>query len=282
MKKPDAILTADWHLQDTQPRCRLDEFWTTQWKKVDFISTLQKKYDCPVLHAGDLFDTWKPSPMLLSKTIQHLPKQFYTVYGNHDLPQHNIELAYKSGIYVLEQAKKLTVLDSTHWRQPKPIEFLGKRILVWHVMTWTSEKPWFDCTDPSGRKLLKTNDADLILTGHNHKTFVVNYQNKILVNPGSIFRTNADQIEHKPCVFLWYKATNTFEQVFIPAAENVVSREHIEEKKERVGRIDSFIEAVKTDYKLTISFEKNLERFLHSNEIDNRVENLVLTYTNEI
>lgn len=114
MKKPDAILTADWHLQDTQPRCRLDEFWTTQWKKVDFISALQRQYDCPVLHAGDLFEIPRPSPMLLSETIRHIPKQFYTIYGNHDLPDRNIKFGYKSGVHVLETAKKLTVLDATH------------------------------------------------------------------------------------------------------------------------------------------------------------------------
>ena len=59
------------------------------------FSDLQQKYDCPVYHAGDLFDYWKPSPALLAKTMEHLPKDFYTAYGNHDLPQHNIELAYK-------------------------------------------------------------------------------------------------------------------------------------------------------------------------------------------
>ena len=101
MKNPTAILTGDWHLREDSPTCRTDDFWTTQWEKVDFVSDLQKKYNCQVIHSGDLFNHWKPSPYLLNKTMRHIPKEFYTVYGNHDLPQHNIELADKCGINVL-------------------------------------------------------------------------------------------------------------------------------------------------------------------------------------
>jgi N-acetylmuramoyl-L-alanine amidase len=42
---------------------------------------LQEKHQCPVFHAGDLFDYWKPSPWLISKAIEHLPDKFYTIYN---------------------------------------------------------------------------------------------------------------------------------------------------------------------------------------------------------
>ena len=90
-KNPNLIITSDWHLRETNPICRLDDFVEeTQWKKVNFISDLQKKYGCPVVHAGDLFDKWKPSPELLTKTMQHIPNDFHTIYGQHDLPNHNL------------------------------------------------------------------------------------------------------------------------------------------------------------------------------------------------
>ncbi|KKL99820.1 hypothetical protein LCGC14_1810530, partial [marine sediment metagenome] len=86
--KPDLILTSDWHLREDTPICRTDDFWSAQWNKVDQVMALQSKYDCPILHAGDLFHHWKPSPYLLSETIDHLQgSRFYTVYGQHDLPQ---------------------------------------------------------------------------------------------------------------------------------------------------------------------------------------------------
>ena len=51
----DAILTGDWHLREDTPICRTDDFQTAQWEKVRIISDLQKKYNCPVIHSGDLF-----------------------------------------------------------------------------------------------------------------------------------------------------------------------------------------------------------------------------------
>ena len=107
VKPPSTILASDFHLREDHPVCRTDDFWQAQWKKVDFVSELQEKYDCPVLHAGDLFDFWKPSPYLLTETIKHLPNKFFTVYGQHDLPQHNLKLAYKCGINTLAEAGKL-------------------------------------------------------------------------------------------------------------------------------------------------------------------------------
>ena len=110
--KPTAILTADWHLRDTQPVCRTDNFWEAQWKKVQYVLNLQNEHKCPIIHAGDFFHTWKTSPYLLSKTMEHMDSKypFLTVYGNHDLPQHNLELAHKSGLHTLCMAGKLITL----------------------------------------------------------------------------------------------------------------------------------------------------------------------------
>ena len=280
-KKVTAILTGDWHLQESQPVCRLDDFWETQWQKVDFIWDLQKKHNCPVIHSGDLFDHWKPSPMLLSKTIERLPYDFWTIYGNHDLPQHNFDLVHKSGIYVLEKANILNGLPGNHWGKEGGLidVFPGnvnKRFAVWHVMTYQGQKPWPDCTDSSAAKILRKNpDFDLILTGHNHKTFVEEYQGRLLVNPGSIFRTTAAQQDHKPSVFLWYAETNTVERVFIPIQKDVISREHIEVQQERENRIDAFVSNLNTDWAAKMSFEENLEKFRQTIKLRESVMDIV-------
>jgi len=117
-KEPDAILTADWHLREDTPTCRTDDFWEAQWNKVDQICQLQVKYnDCPILHAGDLFDHWKPSPFLLSTALLYLPeigREFWTIYGNHDLPNHSIELAKKTGMMTLVNALAIEILPGCH------------------------------------------------------------------------------------------------------------------------------------------------------------------------
>lgn len=296
IKKVSAILCGDFHLRLDTPVCRIDNFPAEVWKKVDFISALAKQHDCPVLHSGDLFNHWKPSPELLSLAIKHLPglrgtnnhPSFNTIYGNHDLPQHNLELSNKCGIHVLSKAGKITVTSGTHWGlipenlgtslQPY-YNLFGKRdFLMWHVMTYKKDLPWPGCTDSNAKKILKKYPQyDLILTGHNHKTFVEKYKGRLLVNPGSIFRMSADQENHKPCVFLYYADTNTVEPVYLPItpAKDCISREHIEGKEERDNRIEAFVSRLDGDWETTMSFEENLERFYGSNKVKKGVKEII-------
>ena len=276
-----AILTGDWHLRDSQPICRTDDFQKTQWDKVKFISDLQKSYDCPVICSGDLFDHWKPSPYLLSQTIEHLPDRFHLVYGNHDLPQHNLDLRNRSGVHTLEKAGKVTVLDGCHWGEtPDPekhsLYFPGidKRMLVWHVMVWMKELPYPGCKDPDAFRLLrKYPEYDIILTGHNHKPFVANMDGRILVNPGCITRQEADQT-HTPSVCLLRKDM-TVEPVFLPAPDGVMTREHLDNKKERDERLEAFISRLDGEWESTISFRDNLERFFSSNDVSEDVKKII-------
>jgi len=276
---PDAILCSDIHLREDTPTCRTDDYQMAQWKKVEFLYNLQEKYECPVLHAGDLFHHWKPSPQLLSTTILHLPESFLTIYGQHDLPQHNFELRNKSGIYTLDTDKTIGVLPTCHWGQEpdKPSRILsGKNILVWHKMVWQGEKLWPDQTDPSAAKLLrKYSQFSLILTGDNHQPFVEEYEGRLLVNPGSMMRMTADQIDHRPRVYLWYAADNIVTPVYLPIEQGVISREHIEHTQERDGRIDAFISKLDNDWEAAVSFEENLQRFEGTNKVRKSVMEIV-------
>jgi len=283
--KVDAILTADWHLREDTPICRTDDFEAAQWRKVDFISALQQEYSCPVLHAGDLYDHWKPSPALLSKTIEHLPKDFQTIYGNHDLPQHNIELAYKCGINVLQAAELLTVWYGIHWGQinwGEEVEcYFGthadRKVIMWHVMTYEGKPPWPGCTDIPANEILNQHvaDYDLIITGHNHKTFHVEKDDSRLVNPGSLTRQAADQIEHIPTVFLWNAKTNGITPIELPYEKGVISREHIEKVAERDTRIQAFVERLSTEFGICLNFKDNLEQFESNNRIRPAVMGIV-------
>lgn len=284
---PNIILCSDFHLREDQPICRTDDFWEAQWKDVDFISDLQKKYNCPVIHAGDLFDFWKPSPYLLSEAMHHLPKEFYTIYGQHDLPQHSLELAYKCGINTLLNAGKLTLLPGIHWGQDPKTEsdLFGEKILIWHVFNYQGKPPWPGCISSTASKLLNAfPQYDLIVTGDNHKSFVERMQDgvingkerfRLLVNPGSLNRQEADDIDNEPRIYLWYADTNTVESVYIPLEPNVISREHIELKEERDARIEAFISRLDGNWEASLSFEQNLEQFEKTNSVRKSVMDIV-------
>ena len=281
-KIPSAILTSDWHLRETTPLCRTDDYWNSQWRKVDFVSNLQRKYDCPVIHAGDLYDKWKITTYLSKITMQHLPSQFYTIYGQHDLPSHSIQLSEKCGIDLLQEAGKLTVLPECHWGQEPnkgslffPNMNPDRLILVWHHLTY-QQKPFPGASGGMAAGLLrKYPQFDLIVTGDNHQAFVEEYQGRLLVNPGSLMRMDADQIDFKPRVYLWYADTNTVTPVYLPIEEGVVSREHIDRTKQRNDRIDAFISKLDGDWKAGTSFEQNLEEFKEKNKIRDSVMNII-------
>jgi len=280
-KEVDAILTADWHLRLDTPICRTDNFPKTEWGKVDFISALQRKYQCPVFHAGDLFDKWNPSAELLSEASKHMPENFFSVYGNHDTPQHNLELVYKCGLYNLMINGKVSVPQNGHWNQSLGDGrtgwiVRGRQLTMQHIMTYQGLEPWPGCTDPKAAKLLrKYPQFDLILTGDNHQAFVEEHKGRLLVNPGSIFRMDADQIDFKPRVYLWHAADNTVTPIYIPIVKESVSREHLDVIKERENRIDAFISKLNGDWKISMSFEDNLEQFKKLNKVKSKVMTII-------
>lgn len=283
--KPSLILTSDWHLREDTPICRTDDFWDAQWRKVAFVAGLQQRHNCPVVHAGDLFDHWKPSPHLLTLAISNLPKEFYTVYGQHDLPQHNIQLGYKSGIKTLEEAGIVKMHDECYstlefqlihfGQEPVPLNTEKIHILVWHHMTYIT-KPYPDAVGGMAEGILrKYSQFDLIVTGDNHSSFSTSYQGRLLVNPGNLTRQSADQIDYQPRVALWYAETNTIEWVNIPIQKGVISREHIDHKEQRDQRIDAFVSKLNDDYEVGLSFEQNLNAFIEKNNIREPVKELI-------
>jgi len=278
---PNAILTSDWHLREDVPESRTDDYWTAQWRKVDFVKALQAKYNCPVYHAGDLYDHWKPSPNLSRETVLHLPAQFYTIYGQHDLPNHNLQLVDKCGINLLQAAGKLRVLPECHWNQTPTegslyLPTYDCHVLVWHIMNYQGKLPWPDCPSPLSAGLLrKYNKFSLIITGDNHKCFTETHEGRVLVNPGSLMRMDADQVDHKPSVFLWFAETNSVERIYIPIEAGVISREHLEIKEERDARIEAVVERLSDDYVAGMSYEENLEAFEKANQVRTSVMEIV-------
>jgi DNA repair exonuclease SbcCD nuclease subunit len=292
-QKPDLILCSDIHLREDTPTCWIGDFQKEQWLALGFIKNLQAEYGCPVVHAGDLFHHWKPSPWLLSKTMSFLPDQFSTIYGQHVLPQHALELREKSGIYCLEEAGRLDVLEGCHYGQeptersiaipitPESIHLgrhaYGLSVLVWHHMTYITP-PFPGAIGGQANGLLqKYPQFDLILTGDNHQSFATEHEGRLLVNPGAMTRQTADQMDFKPRVALWYAVTNTIEWVNIPIQEGVISREHIDVKQQRDSRIDAFISRLDGDWVAGMSFEDNLEAFFNKNETRDPVKQIIYT-----
>ena len=151
----------------------------------------------------------------------------------------------------------------------------GIKVLVWHHMTY-QKKPFPGATDGFAAGILrKYPDYDLICCGDNHQSFVEEYEGRLLVNPGSMMRMDADQADFKPSVYLWFAEDNTVKRIYLPIQENVISREHIDIKEQRDARIDAFVSKLNGEYVAEMSFEDNLESFFKVNSIREPVKEII-------
>lgn len=297
---PSAILTADWHIRPDTPECRTDEFLTAQEKKVQFIVDLSEGYGCPILIAGDIGNRHQWANWLLRWFVWMVKDiDIIAIPGQHDLPGHNIEEVERSAQGVLSVTDTIDLRLSTFITIEKdfnltsfpystPITHFKKAnqkhrrggslpdIAITHQMIIENKPLWSGQEAPKGHQLLKKYpEYNLILSGDNHNPFVSEHKGRVLVNPGSLMRTTAAQINHKPRVYLWWAETNKVKPVYLPIEKGVVSRKHIEQEEERDERIDAYVEHMKTDYEIGFSFEGNLERHIEINKVGERVRNKI-------
>ena len=303
--KVDAIFTADWHLMEKNPICRKDDYTVTQFNKIDQIMALSKKHRAPIFIAGDIFDKWKPSPSLLRKALNHtMGPMVYAIAGNHDLPQHNMSQFDRSGLGVLTAGMSyVTMMDRVHEEgvikdhveegafaihpfyfgtlpDEEYMKGLDKSVtnvaLIHKFLYAPGDKKVFADVGDSGMRLLKKlKGFDLIVSGDNHQSFVLEHRGRKLVNPGSIGRTTAAQENHVPKVYLWDAATGQIKPHNLRCEQGVISREHLDKRDDRDERITAFVESFDDDLELDINFRKNITAFMKKNKIKKKVRNLV-------
>ncbi len=296
----DAILTADLHLTDSIPVSRTDDYIKAQASKLHFIQQLSLENNkCPILCAGDIFHHWKASPWLSSWAYYNLPAPMIAIPGNHDLPMHQLEYYDKSALSLLDHVlegllvlKNDTTLYNNLYIRGAAFGELGNmdfskdfstpycRILILHQLIWQGKKAdWGKSDDWSADELLKKygKHFDLILTGDNHESFVVEdtKTNTLLVNPGSMMRITANQEDWQPKCYLYYAETNSVEAVDFPIEKGVHNREHIDKAKDRDERIEAYIERMNQDWQIGLSFPNNLQAFFAENNTNQKVRDLI-------
>ncbi len=296
MKGVDLILTADWHIRDDTPECRTDDFMAAQAAKFDFLWQMQENYQCPVLVAGDVFNHWKPSPQLLSWAFLHIPKETYAIPGNHDLSAHSLENINKSGINTLAAGDAISLFSKGHGlrKSVEDIRIYGfpfgsyltnikrstkfRNVALIHTLVYQGKEPFPGASEVgnTAKRLCKELDGfDLIVTGDNHQTIVEKIGDTLLINAGSLMRTTASQIDHKPCIFLWNAEYNTADRVYLSINEGAVSREHLELEKEKEERTSVFIEKLNSNIELSNSFKDNMKNYLNKNKVKKPVTSII-------
>lgn len=298
-KRPaDAIFCSDMHLRDDTPECRIDDFAAARDRKVAWLRTLQAENSgCPIIDGGDVFNRWQVSSELEGWALLNLPAGIITVPGNHDLPQHSLKLYTKSSLHVLEAAGKVQVLQgngqmakmSEEWQQYVTgfpygdilkIDKPGHGIAVVHAYCAETVPAFIENGYTPAQLLAALPGYDIIICGDHHAGFDYAITDRrghkrIVVNPGSMMRTTADQADYRPRVYLWYAEENKVLPAYYPVKAGVVSREHLEKVEERDARMEAFITRLDTGVEAGLSFEKNLATFYALNKTVKPVRDMI-------
>ena len=293
--EPTAILSADLHIRSTIPRCRTDDFLGAQERKVQFVCELAREKGCPILVAGDVGDSSQWPNWLLEWFIS-LTKgvEIIVIPGQHDLPNHRLDRIRKSALGVLGSSETVNLLSKGCYSFSLPKEKIliasfpystplghcrkGQSqgfplIAMTHQMV--IDRPlWPGQVAQKGQSLLmRFSEYKLILSGDNHQPFVSKYKDRILVNPGSFMRTKAGQIDHKPRVYFWWAKSNRLRPVFLPIEDDVVSREHVDQKEALDERLLAYVKEAKTGYAVGLDFQTNLVNHIRANPLSDAVRN---------
>lgn len=175
-------------------------------------------------------------------------------------------------------------------------------IALVHKLVYPGKPPFPDAElEGSTAKALmkKMKGFDLIVSGDNHETFGLassrginttvggefgynTWPNELgakhaqlLVNPGSLMRTSAKQIDHEPSVFLWHADTNTVERYILPHAPNAVNRDHIDRQEIHDEKMDVFVERLAGDVDLDLSFTQNVRRRAKESKVPAGVKEII-------
>lgn len=304
---PDLIFMSDTHIRDTIPKCRTDDFLLAQEGKLKFVFDLSCKYNCPIVIAGDLghkaeWKNWLLSYLIIIKRLTLQP--VFVIPGQHDLPYHELLQWKQAGIGVAKYSNTIKLLIKDSYSivgnskvninlHPSPYDQkipkiknnnnpMIKNILVTHRMI--IDRPlWAGQVARTGYYYLKKYPQyDCILSGDNHQPFIHKYKNRLLVNCGSMMRSTADQINHKPRVYLYYAYRNTIVPVYLPIDKKVINKDYITEENSRKKRMDSYVAYIKkaqSKQKGSVSFKENIKKYLNKSKHKKPVKKLVIKHT---
>ena len=302
------ILLSDLHLINDNPIARLDNLTEVQWEKLDFIFSYARKENIRhILQAGDFTDT-KRSWELLQKLADYFSPlrqkvKIYCVKGQHDSYYHDMEnqktttgvlissglltlLGPEPNVFVRDSGNSILIYGASFGEDiPKVGNKQTCNILVIHAPIGVMNTPHVEHVDAI-RFMKKHKDFDLILCGDIHEKFLIENDKQIICNTGPLLRKEATEyiMSHLPCFYVYDTDSHKIKTVNIPVTDGkqVMSREHIDQRKERQDNFAAFVEKVREKSSgSSIDFSENLKMVMFKNKTSKDVRKIIDSYMAE-
>lgn len=270
------LITADNHLRPDRPLCRTDLDWMqTQRDVIDFMVARANALGSDLVMAGDIFDVPRVPPAVVNVFMASMKNlkaglRCYVIAGNHSLPWHKQENLTDSSVgllAVLPEDSAVKYLPCLEGKEAGRFEHrveLHQDVLLVHTLTFpTRDDIPFSAPAISAYQLLDMYPSyKYIITGDNHHSFMVEDEGRYVINPGCSTIQTADMLSYQPKICYLDTDTNTIEWIDLPNDPSVLTDNHLKDKQSRNDRITAFIETVKNNGKISLSFEDNLRKSL--------------------
>jgi len=290
------IITADWHLRDDRPRCRIDEDWyETQFQVLNFIFNKAEKKKAEIFVIGDIFHRPTVSNCLVNQLFRFIGEGEVIVNilaGNHDLPYHSIKniekssygnLIFSNSRYIYELNQSVRAKDfNNDWAY---VDGTNKQIRCLHEYVVKSKKealPGIQDYTVAKDLLKQYPETKWFFTGDNHHHFMYQESGKCLINPGCIIRQTADLKDYKPVIYYVDTKRDDIEVIEIPDQYELVEDSYLQKEEERNERIEAFVESLQADGSLNLSFVDNLRENLKTNKVDSGVQRVIENLIEEV
>lgn len=281
------IITADWHIRATRPRCRIDENWIeTQRKALKQIVKISKEKAAPVFVVGDLFHSNSDTSFECIQMVQNVADELgemYVLAGNHDLPYHSSENIEKSAIGVLLNSQNIFSIKEHFCRHNVSAANFDEEddkdaeIVFKHTLVFPDAKSIPPNVDALTAKDLLSEfpNARYIFTGDYHHNFHYQKNGRHVVNSGCLIRQASDMKDYQCGVY--YIDTDNEVVEFIPIIdlEEFVDDSYIIKQEERETRIENFIDKLKDTKSVSLDFINNVENAMLENNIQGELRDKV-------
>jgi DNA repair exonuclease SbcCD nuclease subunit len=285
------VLLSDPHMTSINPLARLDDIRETSNSKMKFIISWAANNKAVIISSGDLLDRPRDwfvlQDMIRLCRIYQVP--FFSVYGQHDTYMYSetvkpyTTLGALIGMGAIKQptSKHTSIYKNVNlygasFGEKVPVPAKGSvNVLAIHApIAKQALFPGHDFMD--AKKFLKKHKLyDLIICGDIHQRFLFKIGKRYICNTGPILRLDATtyNMQHEPAFYVAdVRSTGVtkISKVKIPCqpAEKVLSRDHLEDKKQSTEMLNDFIENVEADVDLSIDVGENVKKVIAENKID--------------
>ncbi len=294
-----AICCSDIHLSLTSPIWRSNEpdWLEAQYKAVVQVIKKAKKYECPILIAGDLFHKWNSPPELVNfaiKTFRKSTQAIFVIAGQHDLPHHDYKLIEKSSLFTLELADVIRIIHPNKYAgfynsyvEGVPYGFIydgedtceDLEIVMAHQYVYDGSHKYKGA--PVESKITKDchingqdfGGLDVVIFGDNHDGFIIKRGVTTIINCGCLIRRRSDEKDYEPQVGIIYEDGSVKSEKL-----NTDREKFIELKGDAtIDGIDlsTFFEQLGSLSELNLEFEELVKRYVESHKVSQIVIDIV-------